>query len=41
MEANKDRPIKTYVVSTEMSSQQALDRRTNSAATFTGGTSLG
>jgi len=27
-------PIKTYVVSTEMSSQQALDRRTNAAATF-------
>lgn len=28
------KPIKAYVVSTEMSSQQALDRRTNSAATF-------
>jgi len=27
-------PIKTYVVSTEMSSQQAMDRRTNTAATF-------
>lgn len=28
------KPIKAYVVSTEMSSQQALDRRTNSAAIF-------
>jgi hypothetical protein len=27
-------PIKAYVVSTDMSSQQALDRRTNIAATF-------
>jgi hypothetical protein len=27
-------PIKAYVVSTDMSSQQALDRRTNVAATF-------
>ena len=27
-------PIKAYVVSTDMSSTQALDRRTNSAATF-------
>lgn len=27
-------PIKAYVVSTDVSSQQALDRRTNSAATF-------
>lgn len=31
-----ERPIKTYVVSTEVSSQQALDRRTNDAATFVG-----
>ncbi len=29
--------IKTYVVSGEVSSQQALDRRTSRAATFTGG----
>jgi len=28
------RPIQAYVVSTEVSSTQALDRRTNSAATF-------
>ena len=28
------KPIKAYVVSTDMSSQQALDRRTNQAATF-------
>lgn len=27
-------PLRAYVVSTEVSSQQALDRRTNSAATF-------
>jgi hypothetical protein len=30
-------PIKAYVVSGEVSSQQALDRRTSSAATFSGG----
>jgi len=30
-------PIKAYVVSTEVSSQQALDRRTNRAATLSGG----
>ena len=30
-------PIKAYVVSGEISSQQALDRRTNRAATFVGG----
>ena len=41
MEANKDRPIKTYVVSGDITSQQALDRRTNRAATFSGGTTLG
>jgi len=29
--------IKTYVISGEVSSQQALDRRTSRAATFTGG----
>ena len=28
------KPVKAYVVSTDMSSQQALDRRTNVAATF-------
>jgi hypothetical protein len=31
------KPIRAYVVSGEMSSQQALDRRTNRAATFSGG----
>jgi hypothetical protein len=31
------KPIKAYVVSGEISSQQALDRRTSVAATFTGG----
>ena len=30
-------PLKAYVVSGEVTSQQALDRRTNRAATFTGG----
>jgi hypothetical protein len=30
-------PIKAYVVSQDISSQQALDRRTNRAATFIGG----
>ena len=30
----KDQPIKAYVVSTDVSSQQALDRRVNQAATF-------
>ena len=29
-----EKPIKAYVVSSDVSSQQALDRRTNSAATF-------
>jgi hypothetical protein len=28
------RPIRAYVVSQDISSQQALDRRTNVAATF-------
>lgn len=32
----QDRPIKTYVVSQDVSSNQALDRRTNGAATFGG-----
>jgi hypothetical protein len=31
------KPIRAYVVSGEVSSQQALDRRTSRAATFTGG----
>ena len=31
------RPVRAYVVSGEVSSQQALDRRTNVAATFSGG----
>ena len=38
MESGKDRPIKTYVVSGDVTSQQALDRRTSRAATFSGGT---
>jgi hypothetical protein len=33
----QDRPIKTYVVSQDIQSQSALDRRTNRAATFSGG----
>lgn len=33
-ERNGQEPIRAYVVSQEVSSQQALDRRTNSAATF-------
>lgn len=32
----EDRPIKAFVVSTDISSQQSLDRRTNRAATFGG-----
>jgi hypothetical protein len=35
--AAQNRPVRAYVVSGEMSSQQALDRRTSSAATFSGG----
>jgi hypothetical protein len=31
------KPIRAYVVSGDVSSQQALDRRTSRAATFTGG----
>jgi len=31
------KPLKAYVVSGDVSSQQALDRRTSRAATFTGG----
>ena len=41
LEANNERPIKTYVVSGDMTTQQALDRRTNRAATFSGGATLG
>jgi hypothetical protein len=33
----ENRPIKAYVVSGDVTSQQALDRKTNRAATFTGG----
>ena len=33
-ERETDKPIRAYVVSSEISSQQALDRRTNVAATF-------
>lgn len=32
--ASTERPVQAYVVSTEVSSTQALDRRTNSAASF-------
>jgi hypothetical protein len=35
--ASQQRPIQTYVVSQQISSTQALDRRTNAAATFSGG----
>jgi hypothetical protein len=35
--AAQQRPIQAYVVSSAVSSQQALDRRTNTAATFSGG----
>ncbi len=31
-------PIRAYVVSGDVTSQQALDRRTTRAATFSGGT---
>jgi hypothetical protein len=34
--AAQNRPVKAYVVSGDISSQQALDRRTNTAATFSG-----
>jgi len=34
---NAQAPIRAYVVSQDISSQQALDRRTNRAATFVGG----
>lgn len=35
--ASQQRPVRAYVVSGDVSSQQALDRRTNVAATFSGG----
>jgi hypothetical protein len=35
--AAQQRPIQAYVVSQQLSSTQALDRRTNAAATFSGG----
>jgi hypothetical protein len=35
--SKSQRPIRAYVVSGEISSQQALDRRTSRAATFSGG----
>ena len=35
--SQSQRPIRAYVVSGEISSQQALDRRTSRAATFSGG----
>lgn len=35
--AAQSRPVRAYVVSGEISSQQSLDRRTNRAATFSGG----
>lgn len=34
MQIQNSRPIRTYVVSTDVSSQQALDRRVNSSAVF-------
>jgi hypothetical protein len=38
LSAVTNKPIKAYVVSGDVSSQQALDRRTSRAATFSGGT---
>ena len=35
--SNSQRPLRAYVVSQDISSQQALDRRTNRAATFSAG----
>ena len=37
LSASQQRPVRAYVVSGEVSSQQALDRRTSVAATFSGG----
>jgi hypothetical protein len=36
--AASGKPVKAYVVSGDVTSQQALDRRTTRAATFSGGT---
>lgn len=36
--ARTEKPVKAYVVSGDVTSQQALDRRTTRAATFSGGT---
>jgi hypothetical protein len=36
--ARTEKPLKAYVVSGDVTSQQALDRRTTRAATFSGGT---
>jgi hypothetical protein len=36
--AASNKPIRAYVVSGDVTSQQALDRRTTRAATFSGGT---
>jgi len=38
LSASSGRPIRAYVVSGDVTSQQALDRRTTRAATFSGGT---
>jgi len=38
LSARTDKPLKAYVVSGDVTSQQALDRRTTRAATFSGGT---
>jgi hypothetical protein len=37
MAARDSRPLRAYVVSGDVTSAQALDRRTTRAATFTGG----
>jgi hypothetical protein len=34
---NEQKPLRAYVISGEISSAQALDRRTSRAATFSGG----
>ena len=38
LSASSGRPVRAYVVSGDVTSQQALDRRTTRAATFSGGT---
>mgnify|MGYP000160836143 CR=1 FL=1 len=37
VDKNQKDVVKAYVVSGDVTSQQALDRRTNRAATFSGG----